>query len=524
MPRWIDFVACHHVPTMASLDNLKPKKLQRLEGILAVFKDVRSGFNRVSSCSLPLPVKTLRHQSLCDRQLRLEFENEVTMAPQLQSPRSALLSIPPEILYMVADYTSEPVQFSLALTCKRLRELLYPPGKLPLLDEDQTIEFLHLIEQGLGGYHFCYGCYKLITYTPGLRLRDQCPHTCSGNKWHPWGNKWQPWSFASSDETLPGYFNGIGSKAFDFEHTEARLAVNHKLYGHGLPAKAFERRETFDRWIQHQNVELNAAHFLRDDDSCGLTILDPFRMSRTSSSSTAKHTPRRPPDDGMSLWSFEHNREVRILEGGFCVSFYHHVTSHLTDLFAIGQVISSLGIPVCEHIHTSGDLATTAACCVPEIADLTHGRIPKARSVGSCQLCLTDYEIEVEAGSAGRPFSMTLTTFHNLGSSRHPGDLEWKMATGMIWVCNTACEDCDLPRRDGCPLGMGFVRDLWRTGEPGKKVDRHPEAHWLVAYGDDQKSIALYVPRSQHIEFPWDKVDDGEETLVKLKPRLVRYM
>lgn len=322
-----------------------------------------------------------------------------------------ILSLPVEIIDNVGQYLSNHEKVLLSLTCSSLRFIL--AGYSALLSTEDWRQLLQVVQRDTPHLFYCHACVKMHpfdqTFGPtGLpacfELLDKSHCTIAGD---------DPTTFGGG-----GRRSLVSNNDYQLAFHHVQLVMNRHFFGarHGLPLSRLE-----------------------------------VRASSTSSSGSIK----------TQSW------RSQIIAGELFLSAIY-VLSHKRNAVHQTWYDAALGrIDICPHTRTRShwtDIRNMPALEYREenpfepdnVLRLTDGVIEEHEASQSCSYCLTDIDIACESKSLEARV-ISITTYHQLGSCRSPGDWKWQVFT-------TPAREC---RKDGLPKRVsqghrhGEVRRAW---------------------------------------------------------------
>jgi hypothetical protein len=326
------------------------------------------------------------------------------------------LALPPEIILIIVTYLDNPSTIALSLTCQNLHALCF--SRALHLNAQEKEYLLLSLERDVPNLYFCHRCTKL----------------------HPWYPRWG-YAHHKYYKTLPcQHHHDKGLMLLPhlwwFSYHHARLFVNRHLYGpaHGL---------SLDRLDHNSRIHL----------------LEPYKTKVVYSESL----------------------QARILDDRLLLSATTTMSNAKGEVRSLRDYVDEQGDLICPHLTMSRRRGKYVPVQLPElnVERVTEvGRLegvadpssvdksnrlgyfaPCRKSLGSCSVCLTDYDINITWNDGKSAFIITISTYHDLGQCRSPYDWSWRALTtrNRIGTSRRAHEqDC----------GVGVVRDRWN------KVDR----------------------------------------------------
>lgn len=133
------------------------------------------------------------------------------------------------------------------------------------------------------------------------------------------------------------------------------------------------------------------------------------------------------------------------------------------DARLLRAYIDSLGIRLCRHmaIHANNHIPKQ----LPEL-DIQRAIpgyfAPCSASLGSCPVCLTDYDIDIHWNQKKKRFFILTYCYRDLGQCRSPSDWSWRSMTSLRAQGITRKE---LSQDYWLDYGLGVVRDRWTKAD-----------------------------------------------------------
>ncbi|KAF5025953.1 hypothetical protein F66182_1988 [Fusarium sp. NRRL 66182] len=157
-----------------------------------------------------------------------------------KDPRGDLITLPPEIILIIAQYLPGASLVSLSLTCRPYRTLLARAARHIKLEGTEMENFLCQLEKDSTNWYFCYSCVKL----------------------HYWNSLWSNQGRYDCWFKMPKCvddYTGWQPSEHDLHirYTHARLIMNRHFYGsdHGLPLTTLnynDRVRRCENGVKHQ--------------------------------------------------------------------------------------------------------------------------------------------------------------------------------------------------------------------------------------------------------------------------------
>jgi len=277
-------------------------------------------------------------------------------------PQLGHLTLPPEIVLMIAEHLNKTSLMCLALTCRTFFHLCFP--RSPELTPPEKEEFLLLLEKDAPHLYFCHYCVELHRWRkwwfrsfnnfpePDLHLGTFCKQ------------RQTPW-FRESQYSLPYHL--------------ARVVMNRHFYGaaHGVPVRKLEMR-TVDYYSTSEERLQDTWH--------ARIINDQLMLSSV-------YTIFNRQGDAKALREF-----IDSSGPGLC--------RHLCTKSWAGYDVRR--IP--ELTMGSSPPDYFASC---------------TGSIKSCTVCMTDYCIDIDWHGRAKGWIIKIVTYRQLGTVRSPFDWNW---------------------------------------------------------------------------------------------------
>ncbi|PTB65488.1 hypothetical protein BBK36DRAFT_1121654 [Trichoderma citrinoviride] len=345
-------------------------------------------------------------------------------------PRLTIFTLPTEILLMLISFLEGPWRLSLAMTCKFFAKLT-PEEFRSCLGLEDRIKFLSTLQKDVPNTYFCYCCTRLRPLNPSLDWRAQA-HADSTRSFE--NSLWLPVVIRSGHIKLPKRYNVFLDKG-QISFMEVYLFMRRHLYGfpHGISPQSLERYEAFEDVVK----------------------LDECLWSRISSPEQFKLVPKKKtrtfvqlPGRGLeavsraeNAWRFSFRYTPRIVNDKLYLARFYAVVGPHVPLEHLNRLISSIGIPICNHLYCSAE----PSCCsrhdglrmnylryYPRIQTtlpcLYHhdGKDLEFDSKqDSCLICSTDYDVSLRRRMSNNETSLSISMYHCLGSCQSPNDKLW---------------------------------------------------------------------------------------------------
>ncbi|KAL1866128.1 hypothetical protein VTK73DRAFT_4873 [Phialemonium thermophilum] len=304
-------------------------------------------------------------------------------APQV-NPQVVIGAGSSDLVQTLAKVYPQHAGIALALSCKYLYHTLYPPGKLPSLNECQLVQLLLLLERDLPRHYLCLFCTKLQAFEPDLETgwRGQKHEECEG--FHRRLQEEGEEEDEEEDSAEGGYVRSLVPEYAGFDRLgvtfhEAHLVMNRHFYGagHGLRIETMRRHFQLDRYFNSETWHFAGYYFPH------------FPLER--------HFPTPPGCPRLDI--------------PVCT----HLVAHVQEPRKLaGKPHSDIWRPI-------GYLRFNR---------LRDRQFRDCDAVDSCCECPTDYEVSLRGESSGtstdkREYDLAITTYHRLGQCRTPFEKEW---------------------------------------------------------------------------------------------------
>ena len=324
---------------------------------------------------------------------------------------SRILQLPADVVLLVCDQLATPEALSLSLACKSTYALCFSTCRRKMTLEDRR-RFLLLLERDAGmgrGVFYCHMCNSLHPFRPYWGPRSE-REASNEPSLHHCGNR---------DRFAP-----IGNR-FDLSYTHARLVMNDHFYGpgRGIPVDNICVEHTEARAMTSVRCRTEAK--IKNDE---LYLLRTYTFAI--------------PNDSVG--------EFRKCIGARDFRLCEH-TSFFSNTSVYRQYIPEL-----QCRPGSGDQGF-AAC---------------KDSLGSCGLCLMDYDITIAPAQGTAEWDVRIKAYHQLGACRTPDDWKWARFTEArrphLFFPNR-------PNRRGSTHNAGVVRQRWletKATQPDAKKPR----------------------------------------------------
>ncbi|KAL7940716.1 hypothetical protein V8C42DRAFT_356080 [Trichoderma barbatum] len=324
------------------------------------------------------------------------------------SPISPLLNLPTEILLLVASQLSASPEsiVAVSLTCETLSSI-FDRDTLKLCDESRQ-RLLLLLEKDHGDRLFyCSACCQLHHF------------------WEQWNSTDSHHLRIAEISCLRYHYKKTfkqtpGCHRYELNYLHGRLVMNRHLYDSpkGLPLESLAYPTFMTSW------------------------------------------------GGGTLW--QQNPSAKIIGDELFLCITHTLAGAAATL---RDAIDEGRHGICMHVATDS-------------VDLDYSYRDACREVrGSCTVCLTDYVTTVERGQVNEIFqseipnyglsvgplvngwSVTITTYHQLGRCRDPDDWKWVTLAEDL-IDRRLSKGPAQPRRDMRLYPPGVIREKWQIAPP----------------------------------------------------------
>ncbi|KAM5354403.1 hypothetical protein ACJ41O_001052 [Fusarium nematophilum] len=416
-------------------------------------------------------------------------------------PEESLSRLPQELVWDIVDLVPVDSRLSAALTCGTFFDYVCPrrhenqKREVPALEGEDLVNLLLLLERDDPGQFVCFGCQRLCTLGPDHEqfFRERRHQDCGGTVQKPsagatqvWGQRlWEPITLE-----LPALTWKPEAQGPELPFSTAHLVMRRHFHGEssGLPLECLSRRFSFVRFISLDGHAFVGDHFPLEQHRSGERS---FTQPEVENWLAEQSRHRR--DSQVALlglasvqrWKFDHKYEAKIVNDELFVARTHRVTGPPVPAQKFVELVSSLGLPVCNHTrcYTVFQAPEDQRLCVPQLRGPSPSPSPEEaekilchREVRSCTLCLTDYMISIRGNEAEEDWSLELVTYHRLGSCRSPSE--------AAWACLEQRGSLGYRYEAGTDVGwngsLGGVRRLWNEGD---WMEDDQQAHWINEIG-----------------------------------------
>ncbi|KAH9987485.1 hypothetical protein F4779DRAFT_284947 [Xylariaceae sp. FL0662B] len=355
---------------------------------------------------------------------------------------SAFMELPLDIILLIYDSFLDPAsRAALALTCKDMFSAFSSKSLLPRLDAPDLEELLLLLERDLSGTQTRYYCHECVE----LHSFDLTREGPTANYHHG--------SLEPGDCRLNRLY--LSGSAFSIGYAHVRVVMNRHFYGapRGLAGNTldnvncsgYEPPYWFQKWsarIIDDELFLSATHTLRfrGAERDFRDILDQREYQICAHTVTRK-------DDSIGQHERPDMRQQQLHE-------HQDRPVQITG-----------DIPVDRGWFPPWTISRTVNAFRSEGSTSPAPRSKRLRQcrdiLDSCIFCATDYVTTLEKRKVGHwwkrgrdEWTLTIVTYHQLGSCRSPSDPKWVAFTTDFW-CNPK------PDRETFGLLPGDVKKKW---------------------------------------------------------------
>ena len=416
--------------------------------------------------------------------------------------------LPPELVFMVRDFLPTTSRVAFALTSKDFLATLYPGRELPKLSEEETAEFLTLLERDAPGRFYCHLCQTLGRFDPSLEAdwKNQEHGRCQLEHDYVESVAQSTQGLAEFSVSLTDYIGDGASFDTQIRHLYqwkvgeakrggdwhrslfdddfclsyplARLVMNRHLYGeaYGLPPHVLERDQTRTVSLGWKdpildNARVGECFILSEGGEAAAEAMENLTLWPSIFSDDLDYDSATEGHE----WGFRRQFKVKILDNNLYLSAIYIVWGPPVTKAKLRSVLAQSQIHICPHM----DLPELNASLFPDrdLLDFVGSRVvpPGARRarvrsafrnllsfqncIRSCPCCFCDYEMTVRPNDGVRHWTFKLQTYIWLGSCNSPFGKQWK-AFMDARVLNARAND-RLPGSFIVTASPGEIRRRW---------------------------------------------------------------